>query len=331
MRVFISYRREDTQYLAGRVYDWLEREFGAEGVFKDVDSIPLGVDFRRVIQEAVSSCDVLLVLMGPGWEGQSDQFGSRLHDPSDYVRIEIETAIQRDIRIIPLIADDRRPPGAQDLPQSLHPLIYRNGMRMRPDPDFRQDMKRLTDAIRKSITPISSAKVAAGTEPITQPTTPSLEKSTSETPYDHDGRKTEEHPIHGAPVDATPGSRFVNGSVILDNHPTNENRFLSRASRWIHRILMLAAGLRRNPAWITFLVLVVCTPVSCGIHVRGERTDLVRGFEEYLFGAIGLTLCLASYSILTYAGFKPLRALGLWLVIILTTLLTFSMLAIPRL
>jgi hypothetical protein len=151
MKVFISYRRRDAHYIADRIYDWLEREFGADNVFKDVDAIPLGRDFRRFLQDAVTRCDVLLVVIGPRWLSETDAAGQRrVDDPEDWVRIEIETALQRAIPVIPLLVDGASFPRGEDLPPSLEGLVYRNGMPVRPDPDFRPDMGRLIKALRKT-------------------------------------------------------------------------------------------------------------------------------------------------------------------------------------
>jgi hypothetical protein len=116
-RIFISYRREDASYPAGWLFDRLADRFGRGQVFKDIDSIRLGDDFVEVITRAVGSCDVLLALIGEEWLTVSDQDGRRrLDDPDDFVRLEIEAALARNVRVIPiLVGIDRRggriPPG----------------------------------------------------------------------------------------------------------------------------------------------------------------------------------------------------------------------------
>src|SRR5512135_2594450 len=137
MDVFISYRRKDSQYIADRIYDWLEREFGRDSLFKDTDAISYGWDFRKSLQDAVTRCDVLLAVIGPRWLGETDESGRRrVDDPGDWVRIEIETALKRDIPVIPLLVDGASFPRGEDLPSSLQELLYRNGMPVRSDPDF---------------------------------------------------------------------------------------------------------------------------------------------------------------------------------------------------
>jgi TIR domain len=95
-RVFISYRRQESSGLAGRLYDWLAARFGNDQVFMDVDTIALGVDFAEVITQAVSTCQVLLAVIGPRWLDLTDENGQRrLDDPNDIVRLEIAAALER--------------------------------------------------------------------------------------------------------------------------------------------------------------------------------------------------------------------------------------------
>ena len=89
-KVFISYRRDDSAGYAGRVRDRLERELGRDLLFMDVDAIPLGSNFSKVLHEEVAKCGVLLAMIGPNWPDARDEHGHRrLDDPNDFVRIEI--------------------------------------------------------------------------------------------------------------------------------------------------------------------------------------------------------------------------------------------------
>ena len=120
-RIFISYRRQETRWPARQLYDVLVEQFPAEQVFKDVDSIEPGEDFVERITAAVSSCDVLLALIGEQWLTITDENGQRrLDDPRDYVRVEIETALTRKIRVIPILVDDARMPRVR---RAVHPPI----------------------------------------------------------------------------------------------------------------------------------------------------------------------------------------------------------------
>ena len=132
-RIFISYRRQETAWPAGRLDDVLVEHFPAEQVFKDVDSIEPGEDFVERITAAVASCDVLLALIGPQWLTITDENGRRrLDDPKDWVRLEIETALTRKIRVIPILVDDARMPHATQLPATLAALVRRNAVEINP-------------------------------------------------------------------------------------------------------------------------------------------------------------------------------------------------------
>src|SRR5215813_5857594 len=109
-KVFISYRREDSGY-AGRIKDSLERGLGRDVLFIDVDGIPLGVNFVQVLREEVAQCGVLLAVIGSNWLDVRDEDGTRrLDNPTDFVRIEIAAALQREIPVIPILLDGTRVP-----------------------------------------------------------------------------------------------------------------------------------------------------------------------------------------------------------------------------
>ncbi len=146
--IFVSYRREDSRHQTGRLHDRLVTYFGLPQVFKDVDSIPLGSDFRRVLSDRVAACDVFLAVIGDGWLTAVGKNGNRrLDDPADYVRIEIETALHRKIPVIPVLVGTSGVPRGPELPESLRELAYRNAIRVRPDPDFHKDVDRLIRGI----------------------------------------------------------------------------------------------------------------------------------------------------------------------------------------
>jgi len=148
-RIFLSYRREDSADVAGRIYDRLTQTFDKSQVYKDVDSIPLGVDFRKHLQRTVESCDVLLAVVGDRWLSAAHASGARrIDDPKDFVRIELEVALQRDIPVIPLLVRGAVVPQETELPPVLASLSYRNGTSVRPDPDFHRDMDRLIQSLQ---------------------------------------------------------------------------------------------------------------------------------------------------------------------------------------
>jgi hypothetical protein len=147
-RVFVSYRRKHDSHVAGRIADWLDVHLGQNEVFMDVDSITLGVDFVAAINEAVASCDVLLAVIGSDWATMRDARGQfRLEQANDLVRLEIEAALRRDVRVIPVLVDDADIPTSAELPESVRPLAFRHGLKIRHD-SFRQDIDRLARAVR---------------------------------------------------------------------------------------------------------------------------------------------------------------------------------------
>jgi hypothetical protein len=116
--IFISYRRQDTRHLAGRLYDRLADRFGEAQVFIDVAAIELGADFGEEIFRSISACSVLLAVIGPDWLTAADERGHRrLDNPDDAVRLEIETALARGLLVIPILADGAAMPGLYDLPK----------------------------------------------------------------------------------------------------------------------------------------------------------------------------------------------------------------------
>ncbi len=151
--IFLSYRREDSADVCGRINDRLAQHFGQESVFTDVDSIPLGLDFQKYIDERVGECDIFLVVIGRNWLSITDTDGRpRLQQPNDFVRIEVESALQRNIPVIPLLVQRADIPSADELPISLTRLATRNGMQIRPNPDFHRDMARLINGIETHLT-----------------------------------------------------------------------------------------------------------------------------------------------------------------------------------
>lgn len=150
--IFVSYRRSDSSDVTGRIYDRLVQHFGRESVFKDVDSIPLGVDFRSHLADSVGRCSVLLAVMGTRWMVQrtaTDE--TSLEDIRDFVRIEIEAALERNVPIIPVLVQGATMPRESNLPETLRSFAYHNAICIRPDPDFHQDCARLIKGIEYHI------------------------------------------------------------------------------------------------------------------------------------------------------------------------------------
>jgi TonB family protein len=150
-KVFINYRREDTAPHAGRLYDRLTAHFGEDQVFIDIDQIEPGEDFVEAINRKVGTCDIAIVAIGPHWLGATDASGNRrLDDEEDFVRMEIVAALQRKIRVIPVLVGGAQMPRKEDLPEALLPLSRRNAIEL-SETRFHADVNRLIQAIEKSV------------------------------------------------------------------------------------------------------------------------------------------------------------------------------------
>ena len=140
--LFMNYRREDSADLAGRLYEHVVSKFGPQSIFKDVNSLAPGDRFDQKIMAAIDAAETVLVLIGPRW-----LVNQRLDHANDYVRREIEYAIEKQKTIVPVLLGDTKIPQKFELPSSLWPLLEYNAVRVRPDPDFKADVERLIHGV----------------------------------------------------------------------------------------------------------------------------------------------------------------------------------------
>src|ERR1700726_697180 len=148
-QIFISYRRQDASYPAGRLYDNLHNRFPQNEIFMDVDSLKPGIDFVQTIEERVGACDVLVAVIGKHWLSAADEEGRRrLDNPEDYVRLEVGTALKRGVRVIPALVEGASMPQPSQLPEDLKPLARRNALNVSHD-RFRADSERLIDSVEE--------------------------------------------------------------------------------------------------------------------------------------------------------------------------------------
>ena len=161
--IFISYRREDAEGQAGRLFDDLVAQFGKDSVFMDVTGIEPGRDFRRAIDEQVATCGVLLAVIGKDWLEAKDESGRRrLDDPMDFVRLETASALKRDIPVIPVLVRGASMPRPEQLPSDLTELAYRNAVEL-THARWDSDVQVLVNALRPHLTQES---VAESTPPL---------------------------------------------------------------------------------------------------------------------------------------------------------------------
>ncbi len=147
--IFISYRRDDSRHAAGRLGDDLALSFGQARIFRDVESIDPGVDFEVALEQALKNCAVMLVVIGPRWLDITDAEGRRrLDQDGDWIRIEVSRALQRQVRVIPVLLEDTRLPDAPALPEPLRPLVRRQALPL-SDARWRGDLQRLVETLQR--------------------------------------------------------------------------------------------------------------------------------------------------------------------------------------
>lgn len=157
--IFITYRGQESSHAGDQLYDRIVERFGEGRIFIDMDAINSGVDLSEAISRAVGACKVLLAIIGPNWLTAADQRGGRLlDDPDDIVRLALEAALAREVRLIPVLVDGAVMPGRQDLPESLSSLARRRAHLVRPE-SFRADAGRLVRSVARTL---AAAPGAAG-------------------------------------------------------------------------------------------------------------------------------------------------------------------------
>jgi TIR domain len=147
--VFLSYRREDAAAYARLLQEQLSKSLPEARVFMDLDSIEAGLDFAEVIGEALDSCAVFVALIGPQWATLTDDKGRpRLYNPDDWVRLEVQTALDRGVRVIPVLVDGARPLREELLPAELHKLARLNALELSYG-RYQYDADRLVELIQR--------------------------------------------------------------------------------------------------------------------------------------------------------------------------------------
>jgi uracil-DNA glycosylase family 4 len=149
-RIFINYRRQDTEGYVGRLYDHLTRHFEPDDIFMDVENIQPGADFVAVLEDAVSDCDVFIAMIGPHWLNAADERGQqRLQQWDDFVRLEIAMALKHNKLVIPLLVGRARMPAPDQLPEDISALSRRNAMELSHQ-GFAYDVEKLARLIKNA-------------------------------------------------------------------------------------------------------------------------------------------------------------------------------------
>lgn len=232
-KFFISYRRDDTGYVARMLADALVDEFGDDSVFMDIDAIPLGVDFRDHIAQAVGKSDTLLALIGDLWLDVrlADQ-RRRLDDPLDFVRLEITSALERGIPVIPILTSRAKMPSEHELPAPMAAMAYRNAAELRSGRHLQAHLQAIVDELRErfprldrpsdeEIADTPSADAAPADEPDLN--SPSPSRSPSSKSSDIVSTTTQDDALKAA---VSPG--FGPGSVAVNapawSHPASSSQ-----------------------------------------------------------------------------------------------------------
>jgi uracil-DNA glycosylase family 4 len=167
-RIFINYRRLDSEGYVGRLFDHLTRHFDAGDVFMDVDSIPPGADFVAALDAAVAACDVFIAVIGPQWLSITDETGTRrLDNWNDFVRVEIASALEQGKMVIPVLVGQAKMPAPSALPDVLAPLSRRNAIELSHH-RFGYDAEKLIHAIKAYAPPNPLNKPKANAESLAQ-------------------------------------------------------------------------------------------------------------------------------------------------------------------
>jgi formylglycine-generating enzyme required for sulfatase activity len=161
-KIIISYRRRDSEAITGRIFDRLVARYGRDAIFRDIDNIAPGIDFRSHIADALAHSDILLAIVGPNWAGRSSRAGrARIDDDNDLVRIEVETALRRGTPVIPVLLGNTRMPSADHIPEGLKDFPFRQAVRVDPGQDFEHHVDRLTRQMDRILDRTPGAAAAA--------------------------------------------------------------------------------------------------------------------------------------------------------------------------
>ncbi|MBV9553724.1 MAG: toll/interleukin-1 receptor domain-containing protein [Alphaproteobacteria bacterium] len=160
-RITISYRRDDSGIIVGRIFDRLVARYGRDAVFRDIDNIPPGVDFRHHIDRTLETTDVVLAIVGPNWIGRH-RTGARMQSEGDPVRVEIEAALRKNRPLVPVLVMGASMPPVADLPESVQDFAYRNAVLIDAGQDFDVHMDRLVRAVDGILGGPANAKSATG-------------------------------------------------------------------------------------------------------------------------------------------------------------------------
>jgi TIR domain len=225
--IFVSYRRGESDAHAGRLADRFIEHFGEHRVFYDVDLTEPGVDFIDQIQSAVDSSEVLIAVIGKNWVTATDSAGQKwLEKPDDYVRIEIATALKRNIRVMPLLVQGAAMPSAHELPNDLTPLTHRRAFELH-DASWRKEVQDLTTVLESVV----GRKEEEGEEPGEQK--PHKEEPSPPQGQDSSDSTLREGAQRGILVAPRPRWRQIGVAVLLAGLITEFPQLIWGLATWV--------------------------------------------------------------------------------------------------
>lgn len=281
--IFLNYRRDQSEWPTGRLHDRLVEVFGRDRIFTDVDSIPPGQDFTKVLGAAVGSCRVLLAVIGKDWTNALDEEGRhRLENPHDWVRFEIESALRRSgVRVIPVLIDGAAMPRAEELPGELAQLSTRQGVKISASA-FARDTDELIRWLREIITPPAVAPPGPTPQPH-RPPPQSHHRPTTQPPTTAKPSPPAKPPIAVAGYQVLPDDLQWSGplprSVVIEH-------VVARPGQWVKigDPLFTARGINGPVTfWSTFIGLVDTLDYQSGQTVRQGRAVLTLGVSGWLY------------------------------------------------
>jgi hypothetical protein len=277
-KIAISYRREDSLDITGRIFDRFAAHYGRESVFRDIDSMRPGIDFRRHIKATLDASDILIVVVGPKWLGRDQSGQARISNEADFVRFELETALSKGIPVIPLLVGQAEMPTAAQLPDSIKDLAFRHAVSVSSGKDFDHhvsvlisDVDRLLEAADEpSTTPTaaeaakgsggaaSTAATAASSTIERQPQTPS---AASDPPLARASPSKALRLVIGVLLAAQAALRLywdipvlTRGDYVFKNDPL----LIPEVGIMIPALIVVALGAALGKAWARIAGLVVC-------------------------------------------------------------------------
>lgn len=145
--IFVCYRRGDSRGDAGRLADSLDERFKRSQIFRDVESLAGGTDYKVAIESAITQCVAMLAVIGPRWlDMRSDDGTRRLDNPDDFIVLEIGAALSNGITVIPVLVGGAKMPSADQLPAPLEALASRQAVEL-SDARWDYDMDRLIERL----------------------------------------------------------------------------------------------------------------------------------------------------------------------------------------